>query len=927
MDWNTSADCCEWDRVTCDHSTGDVIGLDLRCGMLQGTIHSNTSLFNLPRLQRLALGYNDFSGSQLPREIGKLSNTLTLLDMSYGGFYGQVPMDITLLHKLVYLDLSWNTFNFEPHAFINLLQNSTTLEELSLSSVNISSFLPTNLNISSSSLKILNLHQTGLQGNLPVNIFKLQSLEILDLSLNSLAGQVPWEVSLLPKLVSLDLCGRLYCNLSIKPHSFNGLLQNSTLLRHLGVTGVNIGILPTYLTISSSSLKTLNLRGTGLHGKLPLNIFNLQYLEGLEMSGNPNLTGSLSIVTPSTTIPPLTFLGLSSTNLSGEIPDSIGRLKSLRYLVLSHCGFSGSIPQSIGSLSYLIYLDLSNNKLNGMLPSSLFSLRSLEQLSLAYNQFADHIDVHDKVPNLHTFCQLTNLTALDLSHNNLSGRWELDALLSSLTSLKNLILSYSGVSVMTNDANYHVNPNLEVLSLASCKIKVFPDSLRSMRNLQYLDLSRNEIHGHIPHWAGVMGGSQLKVLSLSNNFITGLPLFQWYGLQELQLSSNLIQGPFPRSICNLSNLMFIDVSNNSFDGVIPQCIGNITHSLRVMNLGNNFFQGTIPNAFMDCGRLQGLIMNGNELEGGLPSSLSKCQSLEVIDLGNNQLNGTFPYWLGSLPKLQVVVLKSNNFHGIIETPSTIKVPFQSLRVLDISQNWFVGQLPQKYFQNFNAMKVLGMKRTKQEYLYYSITFTVKGVEQRFQKILVEYTIIDLSDNRFEGEIPSIIGSLNSMIVLNLSRNSLTGQIPHALGDLSEIESLDLSCNQLTGEIPQSLVDLTFLEYLNLSQNHLMGRIPVGNQFNTFGSSSFSGNPKLCGLPLPKRCHENVEGDADDDEEENWFTWRVVTLGYGCGTLIGLVMGYFMLSTGRPMWFNAIFDAWEHMILKNRNKKRCIYIGR
>ncbi|KAJ0705255.1 putative leucine-rich repeat-containing, plant-type, leucine-rich repeat domain superfamily [Helianthus annuus] len=34
--WNTSTDCCDWNGVTCDHSTGDVIGLDLSCGMLQG---------------------------------------------------------------------------------------------------------------------------------------------------------------------------------------------------------------------------------------------------------------------------------------------------------------------------------------------------------------------------------------------------------------------------------------------------------------------------------------------------------------------------------------------------------------------------------------------------------------------------------------------------------------------------------------------------------------------------------------------------------------------------------------------------------------------------------------------------------------------------------------------------------------------------
>jgi hypothetical protein len=35
--WNTSTDCCQWDGVSCNNVTGDVIGLNLRCGKLKGT--------------------------------------------------------------------------------------------------------------------------------------------------------------------------------------------------------------------------------------------------------------------------------------------------------------------------------------------------------------------------------------------------------------------------------------------------------------------------------------------------------------------------------------------------------------------------------------------------------------------------------------------------------------------------------------------------------------------------------------------------------------------------------------------------------------------------------------------------------------------------------------------------------------------------
>ncbi|GJY13216.1 leucine-rich repeat-containing protein [Tanacetum coccineum] len=162
MNWNTSTDCCIWKGVTCDRATGDVIGIDLSCGMLSGTIHPNSSLFNLPHLQTLNLAFNHFTGSQIPSEIGRFSNSLTHLNLSSCGLSGQVTPDITLLHKLVSLDLSFNyvyDFELEPHVFINMFRNFTNLEELSLSNVNISLVLPSSLNISSS-LKLLNLFNT-----------------------------------------------------------------------------------------------------------------------------------------------------------------------------------------------------------------------------------------------------------------------------------------------------------------------------------------------------------------------------------------------------------------------------------------------------------------------------------------------------------------------------------------------------------------------------------------------------------------------------------------------------------------------------------------------------------------------------------------------------------------------------------------------
>ncbi|GLU22548.1 hypothetical protein SLE2022_386140 [Rubroshorea leprosula] len=176
---------------------------------------------------------------------------------------------------------------------------------------------------------------------------------------------------------------------------------------------------------------------------------------------------------------------------------------------------------------------------------------------------------------------------------------------------------------------------------------------------------------------------------------------------------------------------------------------------------------------------------------------------------------------------------------------------------------------------------------------YSLVVTIKGFDYELQGILNIFTSIHFLNNKFEGEIPYVIGKLSFLKGLNLSHNYLTGNISLSLGNLTNLEWLDLSSNELAGKIPDELVSLTQLSVLNLSNNHLVGRIPLGNQFNTFGNGSYEGNLGLCGIPLSKSCDEmGIPPSSFQEKEELWrFGWRVVVLGYGCGVVFGLLMGY------------------------------------
>ncbi|XP_042520369.1 putative receptor like protein 25 [Macadamia integrifolia] len=152
--------------------------------------------------------------------------------------------------------------------------------------------------------------------------------------------------------------------------------------------------------------------------------------------------------------------------------------------------------------------------------------------------------------------------------------------------------------------------------------------------------------------------------------------------------------------------------------------------------------------------------------------------------------------------------------------------------------------------------------------YYKELVTRLGVD--FFPTSTIYKTLDLSNNRFQGEITELIGDLTALMILNLSRNDLTGQIPSMIGNIAELESLDLSGNRLHGLIPRKLTSLTFLSYLNLSQNLLDGPIPQGNQFETFTNDCYIENSGLCGLPLSKKCRYVVE--------------EIV-----CGTVIGIIV--------------------------------------
>ncbi|KAI8029937.1 MDIS1-interacting receptor like kinase 2 [Camellia lanceoleosa] len=598
--------------------------------------------------------------------------------------------------------------------------------------------------------------------------------------------------------------------------------------------------------------------------------------------------------------------------------DPLTFLPDLGSLELSNCRIFGTIPlDQLLNLTHLYSLTMNTNSLTSPIPNQLANLTSLSILDLK------SCNLHGSIPYLPQLKELyvgNNLAVIVDLNSVFSVPWpHLERLEIQLTQVIGSIPPSFGNTT-----------SLVHFIADSCSIQgPLPSSITNLFKLQRLQLDFNNITGHLP-----LSISELKSLRFTD---------------LLNLDVNILTGSLPSCISRLPNLFSLCIAGNKLNGTIPSLAYLFQNSTpNTLSFGSSGLtvkidQSPFPSNFQP----QMLELASCNIGGGIPDFISNLTRLSYLSLSNNQLFGPIPHWLFSN--------SMNQLHGVI--PLSIRLHSQFLwpTTLNLASNNLEGPVPRLNLQNVQVFDLSGNKFTLR-YLSLSGNKLFGEIPLSFCHPTNSLMLLDLSNNNLSGRVPTSLGNCTSLISLNLGQNNFTREIPNGLGnaenlrkvpqfigDLQNLRILVLASNFFNESIPQEMMNnLSKLQYIDFSNNELSGPIPekldglkilrtrpndgivlgyvvllmfAGVQLDIVSKGfshqlevvhTYNSGINLSGNNLTGniRSNDTSTNNLETDDEEKWYYYGIVSIGYGVG-LLGFSTPYLMRGKFIEWYWSAI----------------------
>eukprot|EP01084_Bolivina_argentea_P318836 553030_1 len=445
--------------------------------------------------------------------------------------------------------------------------------------------------------------------------------------------------------------------------------------------------LPSYycgLVISNTTIKNIQTTNkiffksdNNLNGTISEYIHMLVDLEVIQIYYNNLLTGVIPHSICNLTH--LWAIAFFEDNLSGDVPECIGNMSSIKAILLAKMpllsisdhiiealcytarninwlqfatiNYTGSIPECIGNeldqLQHLEFYDLP--RLVSTIPQSLNNLTKINYLQLQL------------LPNLSGIfpsgvLQNKTLTHLTIRNTSLSGTVSLDLICN--TSLAVLLIQ--------------TNPLLFIPSIPTC--------IASLSNLAILSLGGSKsVHGTIP----------IEICNLSN-------------LKALSISKSAVTGIFPKCIGHIMNLIFLAVGGNELHGTFPAILSK---NIQVFDISDNKFSGSVSTIFQleRYSKLEVVSLHGNnfcddDIGAVIKKIFTYSSNLQAMTIyGNKYIGGKFPEFSEEiyLDKLAVFAIHRCEISGTLPSELHFSHPNISSFVLSVYGNLLSSYLPKE----------------------------------------------------------------------------------------------------------------------------------------------------------------------------------------------------------------------------------------